>query len=99
MKRQGELTRSGKRRSPGGRLLSILLAVCMMITMLPVTVFAVEDPPPPRTFVENITVGVSAVPCTFLVITEPADGNPGTVQIGNGSTAAITNTAGTLPFP
>ena len=99
MKRQGKLTRSGKRRSPGGRLLSILLAVCMMITMLPVTVFAVEDPPPPRTFVENITVGVSAVPCTFFVITEPADGNPGTVQIGNGSTAAITNTAGTLAIP
>ena len=44
MKRQGELTQSGKRRSPGGRIISLLLMACILITMLPMTVFGEGGP-------------------------------------------------------
>lgn len=49
-------------------------------------------------FTANITVGANPnVPCQFKILTLPADGNPGTVQIGNGTNAAIaTATAGQL---
>ncbi|RYD06070.1 hypothetical protein N752_05955 [Desulforamulus aquiferis] len=42
MKKQGELWQRGKRRSPGRRLLSMFLVLCMVLTMLPVSAMAEE---------------------------------------------------------
>ncbi len=43
MKKQGELLRSSKRRSPGGRLLSIALVLCMMLSLLPTMALAAAN--------------------------------------------------------
>lgn len=42
MKKQGKLPQRGKKRSPGGRLQSMFLVLCMVLTMLPVLVMAEE---------------------------------------------------------
>lgn len=81
------------------RLLSVLLLVCMVLAMLPGTTLtaaaAVGD-----AFTANITVGGAAVPCAFRVLTEDAGSSTGTVQIGDGTSAAIpTNTEGALIIP
>ena len=95
MKRKGE-AQNGESGSPAARLLSMLLIVCMMITMLPVTAFAVEG----DIFTADIIVGGNPVSCTFMVITEPDGEKPGTVQIGNGSNRVIEeDLSGTLEIP
>lgn len=63
------------------RILGILLMCCMLMTMVPAGAWADTG----DTFSANITVGGDEfVPCKFKVLTPPADGQPGTVQIGGG---------------
>ncbi len=76
------------------RILSILLIICILLTMLPMTALAA----PGDTFTANITVGGNSVPCTFRVLTEPDGATPGTVQLGNGSNAVAVST-GALTIP
>ncbi len=61
MNKQGELLRSGKRRSPGGRLLSMFLALCMIVSMLPVSAMAEEI---------HTTIGGSGEIISFAPLTE-----------------------------
>lgn len=61
MNKQGELLRSGKRRSPGGRLLSMFLTLCMIVTMLPVSAMAEEN---------HTTIGGSGEIISFAPLTE-----------------------------
>lgn len=61
MNKQGELLQSGKRRSPGGRLFSMFLALCMIVSMLPVSAMAEEI---------HTTVGGSGEIISFAPLTE-----------------------------
>ncbi len=86
----------GETRCMKKQMIFIVLMVCMLLAMLPMAGQAnVGD-----TFTANITVGSdNAVSCTFKVLTEPADGRNGTVQIGNNNTAIDRLTAGELIIP
>jgi len=68
----------------------------MLLAILPVKTLADSG----DIFSANITVGSNnAVPCIFKVLTEPADGKNGTVQIGDDWTAINTATQGELIIP
>ncbi len=82
------------------RILSLVFTFAMVLVALfqimPLTAFAAVG----DTFTAKITVGGSQVDCTFKILSEPSGGANGTVQIGDGSNAAITgNPAGELTLP
>ena len=72
MNKQDELPRSGKRRSPGGRLLSMFLALCMIVSMLPVSAMAEEI---------HMTIGGSGEIISFAPLAETEK----TVSLGTSS--------------
>jgi hypothetical protein len=73
--------------------ISFILILCMVLAMMPMmggTASATVG----DTFSAYITVSGAAISCEFKVLTEPDGSTPGTVQIGDGSNAAVTtNTA------
>ena len=78
------------------RTISILLMVCMLLAILPVKTSAARG----DIFTVEITVGGKEVECTFKVLFEPSGSKHGSVQIGDGSAAAIpTDTAGVFEIP
>lgn len=64
MNKQGELLRSGRKRFSGGRLLSMFLALCMIVTMLPVSAMAEEI---------HTTIGGSGEIISFAPLKETAE--------------------------
>jgi|GEM_PF-3037122 len=74
------------------RILSILLMCCMLLTMVPAGAWAGEG----DTFQAELAAGDPLTLCTFKVLTPPADGEPGTVQIGDGYGPAIDSSKGGL---
>ena len=80
------------------RLLSILLTLCMVLALVPATTITASAAVGGY-FTANINVG-GPVSCTFRVLTEDAGSSTGTVQIGDGTVAAVPiNTEGELIIP